>query len=341
MGVSLSELVESREIKLNELQGKSIAIDTYNVLYQFLTTIRDRFTGEPLRDSQGRITSHLSGLFYRTSKLMENGMRVVYVFDGKPPEFKHQTIEDRKEIRKNAEVKWKEALEKGDIEGVRRYSQAVVRLTPEMVAESKQLLGYMGVSWVQAPSEGEAQVAYLVRQDRVWSGGSQDWDSLMFGAPRLIRNLTITGRRKLPGKEKYITVNPEMVELDKVLSILGITHDQLITLGILVGTDYNPGGIKGIGPKKALKLVKEKTSLSAALDGLDWPFKPKPEEIFEFFKNPPVEDIEIEKQELQPEKLLEMLCDDHSFSRERMGSVVDRLKELKDKEKQSSLGRFF
>lgn len=341
MGVSLSELVESRQIGFEDLQGKSIAIDAYNVLYQFITTIRDRFTGEPLRDSEGRITSHLSGLFYRTAKLIENGMDIVYVFDGKPPDFKRDTVNQRIDIRKNAEVKWKEALNKGDLEAVRRHSQAAVRLTSDMVAESKRLLGYMGVSWLQAPSEGEAQVAYLVNQGKVWSGGSQDWDSLLFGASRLVRNLTISGKRKLPGKEKYVTVSPEMVILEGVLSSLSITHDQLIALGILVGTDYNPGGIKGIGPKKALKLIKEKGSLDAALAGLEWPFKIKAQEIFDFFKNPPTESMDIEKQELQPDKILEMLCEERSFSRERMGSVVDRLKESKDKQKQSRLGRFF
>ncbi len=340
MGVSLSELVPVKQIEFEYLQGKTIAIDAYNVLYQFLTTIRDRFTGEPLRDSKGRTTSHLSGLFYRTAKLIENRMEIVYVFDGEPPEFKKETVEQRAGIRKEAKVKWKEALERGDTEAVRRYSQASARLTDEMVAESKRLLNYMGVPWIQALSEGEAQVAYLVRKGRVWAGGSQDWDSLLFGASRLVRNLTISGRRKLPGKEKYITVKPEIVELDKVLSSLGINHDQLITLGILVGTDYNPGGIKGVGPKTALKIVKEKKIPSNAFKDIEWGFKTKPEEIFDFFKNPPVQETGIEKKDLQPEKLLEMLCEEHSFSHERINSVVEKLREGKEKEKQSRLGRF-
>ena len=341
MGVSLSELVNARQVEVGDLKGKTIAIDAYNVMYQFLTTIRDRFTGEPLRDSQGRVTSHLSGIFYRTSKLIENGMKIAYVFDGEPPEFKKQTVEQRKGIRKEAEEKWKQAVEKGDMEGIRRYSQAAARLTKDMVAEAKRLLNYMGVPWVQAPSEGEAQVAYLVRKGRVWACGSQDWDSLLFGAPRLVRNLTITGRRKLPGKEKYITVKPEIVELDSVLSELGISHDQLITLGILVGTDYNQGGIKGIGPKTALKTVKEKGSMESVFSDLEWKFKTTPQEIFNFFKNPPVEETELEEKELQPERLMEMLCEERSFSRERIESVVEKLTEGKEKEKQSDLGRFW
>jgi flap endonuclease-1 len=341
MGVSLSELVNARQVEIGDLQGKTIAIDAYNVMYQFLTTIRDRFTGEPLRDSHGRVTSHLSGIFYRSSKLIGNGIRIAYVFDGKPPEFKKQTVEHRKGIRKDAEEKWKDAVEKGDMEGIRRYSQAAARLTKDMVAEAKRLLNYMGISWVQAPSEGEAQVAYLVRKGKVWACGSQDWDSLLFGAPRLVRNLTITGRRKVQGKEKYITVKPEIVELDSVLSELGIDHDQLITLGILVGTDYNPGGIKGIGPKTALKTVKEKGSMENVFSDVEWEFKTTPHEIFNFFKSPPVEETELEKKELQPEKLMEMLCEERSFSKERIESVVEKLTEGHEKEKQSDLGRFW
>ena len=341
MGVSLSELVNARQVEICDLQGKTIAIDAYNVMYQFLTTIRDRFTGEPLRDSHGRVTSHLSGLFYRSSKLIENGIRIAYVFDGEPPEFKKQTVEQRKGIRKDSEEKWKEAVEKGDMKGIRRYSQAAARLTKDMVAEAKRLLNYMGVSWLQAPSEGEAQVAYLVRKGKVWACGSQDWDSLLFGAPRLVRNLTITGRRKVPGKEKYITVKPEIVELDSVLSELGIDHDQLITLGILVGTDYNPGGIKGIGPKTALKIVKEKDSMENVFSDVEWEFKTTPQEIFNFFKSPPVEETELEKKELQPEKIMEMLCEERSFSKERIDSVVEKLTEGNEKEKQSDLGRFW
>lgn len=341
MGVSLSGLVNAKQVDIHDLNGKMIAIDAYNVMYQFLTTIRDRFTGEPLRDSHGRVTSHLSGLFYRTSKLIDSGIKVAYVFDGNPPDFKRQTVEQRMGIREEAKVKWKEAVEKGDMEGIRRYSQAAARLTKDMVTEAKRLLDYMGVSWIQAPSEGEAQVAHLVKKGRVWACGSQDWDSLLFGAPKLVRNLTITGRRKVAGKEKYMTVKPEIVELDSVLSELGISHDQLIMLGILVGTDYNPGGIKGIGPKTALNTVKGKNSVEDVFSDVDWDFKVTPEEIFDFFKNPPVDEAEMEKKELQPEKLIGMLCKERSFSKERIGSVVDKLAEGKEKEKQSDLGRFW
>ncbi len=340
MGVSLTELVNARETDFEELRDRRIAVDAYNTIYQFLSSIRDRMTGEPLRDSMGRVTSHLSGLFYRTSRMLEAGIEPVFVFDGKPPGFKEETIAARQEIRDNAREKWKQALEEGDAEGVRRYSQQASKLTDEMIEDSKRLLGLMGVSWIQAPSEGEAQATHLLKQGKVWAVGSQDWDSIMFGAERLVRNLTVSGRRKLPRKEKYITIKPEIVVLRDVLSGLGITQEQLIILGILVGTDYNQGGIKGIGPKKALQLVKEHKTLETVMKQVSWNFRTPPEKIFNFFANPPADDIEIEKQELNPGGLKNLLIEEHGFSENRVDNTLKKLQESSDKEKQSSLGTF-
>ncbi|MCK4714875.1 MAG: flap structure-specific endonuclease, partial [Candidatus Aenigmarchaeota archaeon] len=219
-------------------------------------------------------------------------------------------------------------------------SQQASRLTQDMIDDSKRLLGLMGVSCVQAPSEGEAQATHLLRQGLVWAVGGQDWDSLMFGADRLVRNLTISGRRKLPRRESYVNVKPEIINLREVLSQLGITHDQLIVLGMLVGTDYNQGGVKGIGPKKALQLVKEQKTLDAVLGQVPWEFKTPPHKIFDFFRNPPVEDTEIEKQTLDPEGLRKQLVEEHGFSEERVSGTLRRLGEAGEKAKQSSLGSF-
>ncbi len=340
MGVSLGELVNPSELDFSEMRGRRIAIDSYNTIYQFLSSIRDRMTGEPLRDSKGRVTSHLSGLFYRTSRLIEAGIEPVFVFDGKPPAFKEETVAARQEVRDNAEVKWKQAVQEGDAEAVRRYSQQASRLTKDMIEDSKRLLGLMGVSWMQAPSEGEAQATQLLKQGKVWAVGSQDWDSLLFGAERLVKNLGISGRRKVPKREAYVTVKPELIELKEVLASLGVSREQLILLGILVGTDYNAGGIKGIGPKKALQLVKEHKTLDAAMKQVPWEFKTSPEEIFDFFMNPPVEDREIERQELDPQGLRSLLVDEHGFSEDRVSGTLKKLEEGKEKGKQSSLGSF-
>jgi len=340
MGVSLSGLVQPREICLEGLNGKRIAIDTNNTLYQFLSTIRDKMTGEPLRDSEGRVTSHLSGLFYRTAKMLEVGIEPVFVFDGTPPEFKRETLENRIQVRAEAKKKWEEALAKGEYEKVKMYAQGAVRLTKEMSEESKELLGHMGVPWIQAPSEGEAEASCLAKRGKAWAAGSQDWDSLLFGAPRLIRNMTISGRRKVARKEKYITVNPEIIELHEALTQLGITHDQLILVGILVGTDYNQGGVKGFGPKKALALVKEKRTLEGILKEVSWDFRTPAEEILEFFRNPPSCNHEIPKGRFQPEKVMEFLLG-HGFSEERISSVLDKMKDFTEKKKQVGLGTFF
>ena len=340
MGVSLSTLVQSTPTSFEELKGRTIAIDAYNTIYQFLSSIRDRFTGEPLRDSQGRITSHLSGLFYRMSKLIEAGVTPVLVFDGEPPAFKRATIAARVEVRKKAEEKWKQALKDGDTEKVRQYAQGATRLTKDMVKEAKDLLGYMGISWVQAPSEGEAQATHLLKQGKVWAVGSQDWDSLLFGADRMIKNLTISGRRKVPRKEKYLEIGPELIILKDVLEKLDLNQDQFILLGMLIGTDYNPGGIRGVGPKTALKLVKEYPTLDRLLDEVDWQHPTSPEEVFQFFKDPPVDDVEIPRPQFEPDQALQFL-EDHDFSRERMGSVIKRLEKSRSQQSQKGLGGFF
>ena len=338
MGVNLSALVEPQKIELSSLAGKTLAIDAFNTLYQFLSIIRDRFTGEPLRNSKGQVTSHLSGLFYRTLHFLENGIQPVYVFDGKPPEWKRAVSEQRTAIRAEAERKWQEALAEGDVEAVRTYSQAASKMTPDIIQSAKTLLEYMGVPWVQAPSEGEAQAAAMVNAGQAYASGSQDWDSLLFGAKKMVKNLAISGRRKLPGKEKYVEVQPEIIELSAVLQKLELTHDQLILLGLLVGTDYNPVGVRGVGPKTALKLVREHKTLAGLLPHIQWDSPIPIEELLFFFKNPPSSVVDISKPPFQQHKLLTFLCDEHEFSEERLQPAVKKLSELKVR---PSLGSFF
>jgi len=341
MGINLKDLVQTKEIKMEDLNGRTIGIDGYNILYQFLSTIRDRFTGEPLRNSKGQISSHLSGLFYRTVKLVETGINPIYVFDGKPPDFKRALIEERIKTRQKAKDRWQEALKKGDVEEVRIASQGAVKLTSDMLDSSKKLLDAMGVNWIQAPSEGEAQLAVMATKGDIWASASQDWDSLLFGANKFVRNLTSTGRRKVPRKERYIIVNPEFIELEKVLASLEINRDQLILLGMLVGTDYNPGGIKGIGPKNALKIVKEEKTLENMLKKIEWNFETSPEKIFAFFKNPPYEKHEIQKKKLDIDEVKKILIEENDFLEERVGSTIDRLQKSNEENKQSNLGKFF
>jgi len=340
MGVNLGNIVPKKEVELTELSGKKIAIDALNQIYQFLSIIRDRMTGEPLKDSKGRITSHLSGLFYRTAKLIEAGISPAFVFDGEPPAFKKRTIEKREEMKKEAEKKWKEALEKGE-EAI-TYAQAAAKATDEMIEESKKLIKLMGLPVIQAPSEGEAQCAFMTIQGDVFASASQDYDSLLFGSPRLIRNISITGRRKLPRKEVYIEVKPEIIELEKLLSELSIDRKKLVIMGLLIGTDYNPGGVKGIGPKKALELVKKCKNLKEVLKKVEWKFNVDAEEIFEFFLDPPVtKKYKLEWKRPEREKLIKFMVDEHDFSSERVEKVIDNLEKRFVSGRQASLSSWF
>ncbi len=341
MGVALRPLFNPIEIDISTLSGKKLAIDSYNLLYQFLTTIRQH-DGTPLKDSEGRITSHLSGLFYRTINLMKSGVKPCFVFDGKPPSFKKETISNRINAKEIAKKEYKKALEEGDYDLAKTKAMQSAELTKEMVEEAKQLIEYMGLPIVQAPSEGEAQAAYMCNKGEVYASVSQDYDSLLFGAPVLVRNLSISGRRKLPGRNLYTQISPEKIVLEEELNRLGLFREQLVMIGILVGTDYNPKGVFGIGPKKAYKLVKEKKEFDKVFSSVDWNFDISPKEIFDFFMNPPIsKEYFLKWKPPNSAKIIELLCETHGFSRTRVENALGRLVKVKKKEGQTTLDRFF
>ncbi|MDD5472844.1 MAG: flap endonuclease-1 [Candidatus Methanoperedens sp.] len=338
MGVDLGDLFDRKEIELSDLKGKIIAIDAYNTLYQFLSIIRQR-DGTPLIDSRGEITSHLSGFLYRTTNLVEAGIKPVFVFDGAPPAFKNTTIEERKKIRTEAKEKWDEAKARGDEEEAFKHAQASSRIGGNMIEDAKLLLGFMGLPVVQAPSEGEAQAAFMVRNKDAYAAGSQDYDALLFGAPIVVRNLAVSGKRKLPGKSVYVDVKPEVIELEKGLELLGISREQLIDIALLVGTDYDEG-IKGIGPKKALKLVKKHGNIEGALGELSTEIK-NLAEIKVLFVAPDVTpDYELRWKKPDSAAIIKFLCEGHDFSQERVSKAVERLLEASD-EGQQTLDKWF
>ncbi|MFP4005732.1 MAG: flap endonuclease-1 [Candidatus Hadarchaeia archaeon] len=340
MGVKIKDIVPIKEITLEHLKGKSIATDAMNTLYQFLSIIRQP-DGTPLKDSEGRITSHLSGLFYRTSNLVEIGIEPAFVFDGKPPELKSETLENRRRIRAEAEEKRKKALKKGEKKKARKHAERAARLSKKMVEQAKELLDGMGIPWIQAPSEGEAQAAYMTKKGDTWGTGSQDFDALLYGSPKLIRNMTITGKRKLPGKDKYKEIKPEIIELEKILDKHGIERKQLIAIGILVGTDFNDG-IKGIGPKKSLKLVKKIGGIDKIVEsGEIESLSVDPLEVEKLFMTPEVtDDYNIEWMDPKPEKIKEFLCEKHDFSESRIDTGIEKLKKGSEKRAQVSLEKW-
>ena len=325
MGVDLGDLVPRTEATLEDLAGKTFAVDAYNMLYQFLAIIRGP-TGAPLMDAQGRVTSHLSGLLYRTTNLAERRIRLVYVFDGIPPTLKEAEIQRRRMVRREAVVKYEKAVTQGEVVEAKRYAQATASLKDTMVEDAKRLLEYLGVPYVQAPSEGEAQAAYMASRGDVSAAVSQDYDSLLFGANSLVRNLAITGKRKLPMREAYVQVDPEIVRLQDTLATLGLNREQLIDLGILIGTDFNPDGFRGIGAKTALKLLREHNSIEGIAAKREL-FEPPPnlERIREIFLKPEVRsDYSLHWNQPQTEALVKFLCGDRDFSEERVRSAVER-----------------
>ncbi|HTX43716.1 MAG TPA: flap endonuclease-1 [Methanocella sp.] len=339
MGVDLTDLVPSHETSLVDLSGKVIAIDAFNTLYQFLSIIR-QMDGTPLVDSKGEVTSHLSGIIYRVTNLVEQGIKPVFVFDGKPPVLKAETIKARQEIREAARQMYEAAKASGSAEAY-KYAQASTSINARIIQDSKDLLEYMGVPYIVAPSEGEAQASYMVQKEAADYVGSQDYDSLLFGAPRMVRNVTITGRRKLPRKGVYVDVKPEIMELQEVLGTLEISREQLIDMGILVGTDFNPGVYK-VGPKTALKLVKKHPDMQAIFDELGQAIE-NYEAIRDFFLHPPVtDDYCVRWGRPEPGKIKHFLCDEHDFSEDRVEKVVERLdKAVSETGKQKTLSAWF
>jgi flap endonuclease-1 len=336
LGVNLRGIVPKTVIKLEDLSGKTVAIDAYNALYQFLAIIRQP-DGTPLKDNTGKVTSHLSGLLYRTSNLVELGIKPIYVFDGKPPELKTEEIQRRRQVKVEAQVHYEKAVARGDMAKARMFAQATTSMKTYMKEDAHRLLDLMGLPWVQAPSEGEAQAAHMTKRGDADYCASQDYDSLLFGAPTLLRNVTVSGRRKLPSKNVYIDVVPEVFVLDKILKECEITYEQLIDVGILIGTDFNPDGIKGLGPKTALKLIQKHGTLENALPhikGAEFPHPP--EQIREIFLHPKVtSDYMITWKEPNMDGIVDFLVREKDFSENRVRKAVEKMqqgtKELKSK----------
>jgi flap endonuclease-1 len=316
MGLPFKEIVASHEIPWEALAGRRLAVDGYNAIYQFLATIRQR-DGLPFSDPNGHPTSHLIGVLYRTTSLLSERVEPVWVFDGKPPDLKAGTLRGRFEAKERAEGEWREALAAGDLETARRKAAATSRLTRPMVEEAKELLDALGVPCVQAPSEGEAQAARMAAAGQVWAVASEDYDSLLFGAPRLVRGLAARAK-------KGVDAAAQIIEKDALLGELGISDEELLLIGLLVGTDFNDGAA-GIGPKRALKLVRQHLGWSATLSaaGLD---EAEVAPVAELFRSPEVvEAADPVFRPLDEAKVLRLLVESHGFAEDRVRSAIRRV----------------
>ena len=329
MGTKIGSLiVQSRtEINLADLSGKIIGVDAFITIYAFLARIRSRETGGGyFTDQEGNVTSHLIGLFNRMTSLLSHNIRPVYIFDGEPPQFKTEEIKSRQERKEQAEENRKEALARGDLDSAMKYAQATSRVTSDMIDDAKRLLKYLGIPSIQAASEAEAQGVIMTQQKKIHAMATQDYDSFLFGGPRILRNLSVSQRRKQPNQERWSESPPEQVLLADILQELGLTsRDQLIMLGLLIGTDYNPKGIKGIGPKTGLKLVRQYRSLSSLLNYLErkhdlkkvFPYPPSA--LFDYFRSPEVDlDSHVNFPKFDRIKITEFLVEERGFSSDRV-----------------------
>lgn len=327
MGVKLKDIVEPESISFKDLEGRTVSIDAFNTLFQFLSTIRQR-DGRPLTDENGNITSHLSGILYRNSSMIEKDIKPIYIFDGQAPELKSETQAKRREIRDEAEKIYKDALAKGDTEKARKFAMRSSKLSPEIIESSKKLLTLMGIPYIDAKGEGEAQAAYLVQNGDAYAVASQDYDCLLFGAKRVVRNLAVNSNLG----------NLEYYQLNKVLKELNVTREELVDMGILIGTDFCDG-LKGVGAKTALKLA-HKGQLKEKIAELQKQSSHDLDEVREIFLNHNVNtDYKIKWEKPNKDKIIEFLCYEHGFSEDRVSKASDKLKNLNSP--QGSLDAWF
>lgn len=324
MGAPLTPLIEIEKIGLKGICGKVLAVDALNAVYQFLALVRAGT--EPLKNRRGLVTSHLVGIATRYSKLaLECQCGFVFVFDGPPHPLKAREIERRRELRRKAREEYERLLAEGKLDEA--FSKAVVAVSVDewTIESAKKLVQLMGFPVVEAPADAEAQAALIVSRGEAWAVSSQDWDSLLYGAPRLVRYVTLTGFEWLPSKQRARKLEPELAELEKVVRVLGITRRQLVEIAVLVGTDYNEG-VEGVGPKTAYKLIKTYGSLDRLPASIRAKLPENYEEIVELFLNPPVKkDYALDFREPDREGLMRFLVDENDFSPSRAQTIVERL----------------
>jgi len=322
MGVKFGNLLPKKEINFDDLKNKKVAIDASNMLYQFLASIRQS-DGTPLTDSKNNITSHLVGIFSRLTNLMNKGVLISVCFDGKPPLLKLKEREEREHRKRIAESKLKQAKEEEAKEDILKYSKQTVRLTQNIINESKELISALGLPVIQAPSEAEAQISFICERGDVNYAVSSDHDCLLYGAPRLLTNLTLSQKRKLPSGG-FVWIKPYIIELKEVLNAFKINQDQLLAMAIILGTDYNPGGVKGIGPKNALKLVQQYKNFDEIFKNVKADFNWK--EVYAVFKSMPImKNYQLKWNPADEERIKKLLVDEHNFSEDRVSNTLKKI----------------
>jgi len=321
----LTPILKREQTTLKALKGASFAIDASIEIHQFLALVRKR-DGTLFTDRQGRVTSHLIGLLTRTSRLIADfDMKPIFVFDGRPNPLKRGTLEMRREATKKAEIEYSDAVSKKD--HAKAWSKAVMtgHLTGSILDDAKRLLMLMDIPWLEALEDAEAQASYMAARGDVWAVGSKDYDCLLYGAPVLARYLTLTGREWLPAQRRSRPLIPELIKLSENLALLGISREQLVDLAILIGTDFNQG-VKGIGPKKALKLVHEYGSIQQIPEEIRSKLTEDLNTVRQIFLKPRVlEKYNLRRSPPDRDGLVEFLSVERGFNRERVERLAKRL----------------
>ena len=320
MGCNLRDLVSPEAIELSDLSGQRVAIDVFLNSYQFITSMTGA-DGKPL-SFNGKPVAHLMGFLDRATVMISEGIDPVFVFDGKPHDLKRETLDARKERKIEAVSRWEAAVGAGDMEVAKKRGPQTAEYTPDMVQETKELFDLMGVSWVEAPMEAEGAAAVMCSRGDVAAVASQDWDTLLYGSPGMVRNLTSHGTRRC-GR----VMSAERIVLSETLESHGITREQLVDLGIMVGTDFHPG-IKGIGPKTGLKLMKKHGTMEAVAEAKGFELPDNLEGIRSLFMEHPVGEEPLpESQRAVEEDLRSFLQEERGFSERRMERALNRLAE--------------
>nr|XP_054748950.1 flap endonuclease 1-like [Lytechinus pictus] len=326
-----------KEHEFKSYFGRKVAIDASMCIYQFLIAVRQ--DGSVLTNEEGETTSHLMGMFYRTIRMIENGLKPCYVFDGKPPELKSGELTKRREMRAEAEKELEKAKEQGDQENVNKFEKRLVKVTKQHNEECQHLLKLMGIPFVKAPGEAEAQCCELVKKGKVYGVGTEDMDALTFGGNVLLRHLTASEARKLPVQE---------FNYQRVLEGLGMDRQQFIDLCILMGCDYC-GTIRGIGMKRAYDLVKTHGNIETILQKIDQNKYPPPEdwlfkEARELFLSPditPAEELDLKWTAPDEEALVSFMCTEKGFNEDRMRNGCKKLIKARTGATQGRLDSFF
>ena len=319
MGCNLKDLVRPESINLNDLEGERVAVDVFLSAYQFITAMTGE-DGRPL-SREGKPVAHIMGFLDRATTLIAAGIDPVFVFDGRPHNLKQDTLRERRERKENAKTRWNAAVEEGDMKAAKKLGPQIAEYTQEMVQETKDLFDTLGVAWIEAPMEAEGAAAVRARRGELHAVATQDWDALLYGSPIMIRNLMSHGTRKF-GR----TLTAEKIVLRDVLDEHDITQEQLVDLGIMIGTDFHPG-FRGIGPKTGLKLIKTHGTLEAVAEEKGHVIPKNLDDIRGLFHNHPIHtDMNIpEAGRAVEEQVRRFIQKDRGFSESRTERALERL----------------